>query len=74
MCHCNTCATPAPAPENPVIRMSTTTSVNDSGLMGYLQPVFEADTGYQLEITSAGTGAAIEKGRMGDADIFVSTF
>ncbi len=53
---------------NPVIRLSTTTSVNDSGLMAYLQPVFEADTGYKLEITSAGTGAAIEKARTGDAD------
>jgi len=58
----------APVIENPVIRLSTTTSVNDSGLMAYLQPVFEADTGYKLEITSAGTGAAIEKGRTGDAD------
>ena len=58
----------APVNENPVIRLSTTTSVNDSGLMAYLQPVFEADTGYKLEITSAGTGAAIEKGRTGDAD------
>lgn len=57
--------------ENPVIRMSTTTSVNDSGLMAYLQPQFEADTGYKLEITSAGTGAAIEKGRTGDADILL---
>ena len=56
------------APENPVIRLSTTTSVNDSGLLPYLQPTFEADTGYTLEITSAGTGAAIEKGRTGDAD------
>ena len=56
------------APENPVIRLSTTTSVNDSGLLPYLQPTFEADTGYKLEITSAGTGAAIEKGRTGDAD------
>lgn len=55
-------------PENPVIRLSTTTSVNDSGLLPYLQPQFEADTGYTLEITSAGTGAAIEKGRTGDAD------
>jgi tungstate transport system substrate-binding protein len=54
--------------ENPVIRLSTTTSVNDSGLMAYLQPTFEKDTGYTLEITSAGTGAAIEKGRTGDAD------
>ena len=56
------------APENPVIRLSTTTSVNDSGLLSYLQPEFESDTGYRLEITSAGSGAAIEKGRTGDAD------
>ena len=55
-------------PENPVIRLSTTTSVNDSGLLSYLQPEFEGDTGYVLEITSAGSGAAIEKGRTGDAD------
>ncbi|MCK9246502.1 MAG: substrate-binding domain-containing protein [Anaerolineaceae bacterium] len=58
-------------PENKVIRMSTTTSVNDSGLMAYLQPEFEKETGYTLEITSAGTGAAIEKARMGDADILL---
>jgi tungstate transport system substrate-binding protein len=58
-------------PVNKVIRMSTTTSVNDSGLMAYLQPEFEKATGYTLEITSAGTGAAIEKGRMGDADILL---
>ncbi|MDL2327293.1 substrate-binding domain-containing protein [Ruminococcaceae bacterium OttesenSCG-928-A11] len=56
------------APANPVIRLSTTTSVNDSGLLPYLQPYFEEDTGYTLEVTSAGTGAAIEKGRTGDAD------
>jgi tungstate transport system substrate-binding protein len=54
--------------KNPVIRLSTTTSVNDSGLMSYLQPYFESDTGYELEITSAGSGAAIEKARKGDAD------
>lgn len=59
---------PAAKIENPVIRLSTTTSVNDSGLLPYLQPHFEADTGYKIEITSAGTGAAIEKARTGDAD------
>jgi len=59
---------PDPAPANPVIRLSTTTSVNDSGLLSYLQPEFEKDTGFKLEITSAGSGAAIEKGRTGDAD------
>ena len=60
-------ATPT-APKNPVIRLSTTTSVNDSGLLPYLQPEFEKDTGYKLQITSAGTGAAIQKGVTGDAD------
>ena len=54
--------------EKAPIRLSTTTSVNDSGLLGYLKPVFESDTGYILDITSAGSGAAIEKGRTGDAD------
>lgn len=58
----------ADAAGNTVIRLSTTTSVNDSGLLPYLQPAFEAATGYTLEVTSAGTGAAIEKGRTGDAD------
>ncbi|MEG1548717.1 MAG: substrate-binding domain-containing protein [Clostridia bacterium] len=60
--------TPVPTPQNKLIRLSTTTSVNDSGLLPYLQPFFEADTGYILEITSAGTGAAIKKGETGDAD------
>ena len=61
----------AAAPENPVLRVSTTTSVNDSGLLPYLQPTFEADTGYQMEVTSAGTGAAIKKGETGDADVLL---
>lgn len=56
------------APKNATIRLSTTTSVNDSGLLPYLQPFFEDATGYKLEITSAGTGAAIKKGETGDAD------
>lgn len=64
----STAPSAAPTPANPVIRLSTTTSVNDSGLLPYLQPDFEKDTGYRLEITSAGTGAAIEKGKTGDAD------
>lgn len=58
----------AKKPTNAVIRLSTTTSVNDSGLLPYLQPHFEKATGYTLEITSAGTGAAIAKAQSGDAD------
>ena len=54
-----------------VIRLSTTTSVNDSGLMDYLMPHFKADTGYTVEIASAGTGAAINAAKYGNADIIL---
>ena len=58
-------------PANPVIRMSTTTSVNDSGLLPYLLPVFEEATGYTVEVQSAGTGAAIQKAVDGNADLIL---
>ena len=54
-----------------VVRISTTTSVNDSGLMEYLRPYFEADTGYKWEISSAGTGAAIASATYGNADVIL---
>ncbi len=58
-------------PENPVIRMSTTTSVNDSGLLPAILPVFEQKTGYTVEVQSAGTGAAIQKAVDGNADLIL---
>ncbi len=54
-----------------VVRISTTTSVNDSGLMEYLRPYFEADTGYKWEVASAGTGAAINAAKYGNADVIL---
>ena len=63
--------TPDNIPANPVIRMSTTTSVNDSGLLPYLLPVFEEATGYTVEVQSAGTGAAIQKAVDGNADLIL---
>ena len=63
--------TESKTPTNPVIRMSTTTSVNDSGLLPYLLPVFEEATGYTVEVQSAGTGAAIQKAVDGNADLIL---
>ena len=60
-----------PTPENPVIRLATTTSVNDSGLLPYLLPTFEAETGYTVEVASAGTGIAIGYAKSGDADLLL---
>lgn len=67
----NTAKYSAPEIDNPTIRISTTTSVNDSGLLPYLQPHFEEASGYKLAVTSAGTGAAIEKAKTGDADMIL---
>lgn len=64
-------ATPSDAEKNMVIRMSTTTSVNDSGLLPYLLPTFEEATGYTVEVQSAGTGAAIQKAVDGNADLIL---
>ena len=57
--------------ETKVIRLSTTTSVNDSGLLGALLPVFEAEYGYTVEVQSAGTGKAIAAAKYGNADLIL---
>ena len=62
----------APATEETKkIRLSTTTSVNDSGLLGKILPMFESKYGYEVEIYSAGTGKAIANAKMGNADIIL---
>ena len=53
------------------IRISTTTSVNDSGLLGYLLPIFEDEYGYEVEVFSAGTGKAIANAKDGNADLIL---
>ena len=62
---------PAATEETKTIRLSTTTSVNDSGLLGYLLPIFEEKYGYKVEVTSAGTGKAIANAKMGNADLLL---
>ena len=62
----------APATEETKkIRLSTTTSVNDSGLLGSLLPIFQEKYGYEVEIYSAGTGKAISNAKMGNADMIL---
>ena len=59
---------PMATEETKVIRISTTTSVNDSGLLAYLLPIFEEKYGYEVEVFSAGTGKAIANAKCGNAD------
>ena len=67
----STAEIPAATEETRLIRLSTTTSVNDSGLLGYLLPIFEEKYGYEVEVYSAGTGKSIANAKMGNADLIL---
>ena len=67
----STAQIPEATEETKLIRLSTTTSVNDSGLLGYLLPMFEEKYGYEVEVYSAGTGKAIANAKMGNADLIL---
>jgi len=53
------------------VKVATTTSLYDSGLWGYLEPMFEEQYDVELDIMYAGTGKALEYGRRGDVDVIV---
>jgi tungstate transport system substrate-binding protein len=48
---------------------ASTTSTENSGLFGYILPIFEKKTGVKVKVVARGTGAAIEMGKRGDADM-----
>jgi len=53
------------------IILATTTSTQDSGLLDVLIPMFEDETGYTVKTVAVGSGAAIEQGARGDADVLL---
>lgn len=53
------------------IKMATTTSTENSGLLGVLNPPFEKQYGIKLDVISVGTGKAIRLGKNGDVDFIL---
>ena len=51
------------------IVVSSTTSTEQSGLFGYLLPIYEKKAGIQVKVVAVGTGQALDIGRRGDADV-----
>ena len=64
---------PAPtgAKQPAVLRLATTTSTADTGLLGALLPDFEKSCGCRVDVVAVGTGQALEIGRRGDADVLL---
>ena len=52
-----------------VLKMSTTTSTQSSGLLDLLLPEFKKDTGISVKVIAKGTGAAIRDGQDGNVDV-----
>jgi tungstate transport system substrate-binding protein len=52
-----------------IIKMSTTTSTQASGLLDILLPEMEKDTGIKVKVIAKGTGAAIRDGMDGNVDV-----
>jgi tungstate transport system substrate-binding protein len=65
---CASFACCAGAQDQQVIRLSTTTSTENSGLLAFLLPAFEARSGSKVHVISVGTGKALELSKNGDVD------
>jgi tungstate transport system substrate-binding protein len=55
--------------ESKIIKMSTTTSTENSGLLNVLLPEFTKETGIEVKVFAKGTGAAIRDGVDGNVDV-----
>ena len=53
------------------IRMATTSSTENSGLLAELLPVFQEKYGIQVDVIAVGTGKAITHGENGDVDLIL---
>jgi tungstate transport system substrate-binding protein len=62
-----TAARADPAP----ITVASTTSTENSGLLGHLLPQFTAATGIAVRVVAVGTGQALRIARNGDADVLL---
>lgn len=51
------------------LRLATTTSTENSGLLDYLLPLFQKETGIKVDVIAVGTGKALKLGENGDVDV-----
>lgn len=56
---------------NSSLLMATTTSTDGTGLLDYLKPYFEKETGIELKWTATGTGKALKLGQNCDVDVLL---
>ncbi|SKA76845.1 tungstate transport system substrate-binding protein [Paucidesulfovibrio gracilis DSM 16080] len=65
------CLFAATAAQADSLMMATTTSTDNTGLLDYLAPKFQEDTGIELKWTAIGTGKALKMGQNCDVDVLL---
>jgi tungstate transport system substrate-binding protein len=60
---------PVQAADKNIVRLATTTSTSNSGLLDYLLPKFEQNCAYKVHVISVGTGKALKLGEDGNVDV-----
>lgn len=53
------------------LKLATTTSTENSGLLKYLLPRFEQKSGVTVKVIAVGSGKAMKMGEMGDVDVLL---
>jgi tungstate transport system substrate-binding protein len=51
------------------LKLSSTTSTDNTGLLAYLLPIFEGKSGIRVDVIAVGTGKALKLAENGDVDI-----
>ncbi|MBD3855998.1 MAG: substrate-binding domain-containing protein [Acidobacteria bacterium] len=59
------------SPEETSITLASTTSTENSGLLGYLLPIFKGESGIRVRVVAVGTGQAMRMAMKGDADVIL---
>ena len=54
------------------LRLATTTSTSDSGLLAAINPAFEQQAGVKVDVIAVGSGKALTLGRNGDVDVLLT--
>lgn len=61
----------AASPAEKILTLATTTSTENTGLLAHIHPGFEARTGIRIKVIAKGTGASLQLGRDGNADVLL---
>ncbi|HSR30329.1 MAG TPA: substrate-binding domain-containing protein, partial [Anaerolineae bacterium] len=60
-----------PAADGKKLLLATTTSTENSGLLGFILPIFEQEFDATVEVVAVGTGQALKLGEDGNADVLL---